>query len=215
MLDFLRHLLNDSISIFTIMNPLSVGVIMLSLLDEDVEKQEIRQVARKSTKAVFLAMLIIFGAGIYIFEFFGIAPSGLKVFGGIILLLMAFNMVQGNGKRVNHTSRDAEAAQDRDDISVVPLAIPVAVGAGLTTTLITLSVDAKTWLEYLSGVLAIVISSGSFFLILQRMPWIKKAMGLNGIRIFNRLMGLIVGALASQMIINGLLALYSSFMENP
>lgn len=213
-LEFLRQLLNDTIAIFTIMNPLSVGVIMLSLLDEDVERKEIRQVAQKAAKAVLLAMLIIFGAGIYIFDFFGIAPSGLKVFGGIILLLMAFNMVQGNGKRVNHTSRDAEAAQDREDISIVPLAIPVAVGAGLTTTLITMSVEAELWTEYLSAGVAILICSGAFLLILQRMPWIKKALGVNGIRIFNRLMGLIVGALASQMIINGLFALYSSFTKN-
>ena len=103
LLEFLRLLLNDSISIFTILNPLSAGVIMLSLLEEDVDRNEIRQVALKSTKTVFLAMLIIFGAGVYIFDFFGIAPSGLKVFGGIILILMAFNMVQGNGKRVKTT----------------------------------------------------------------------------------------------------------------
>ena len=84
-------------------------------------------------------------------------------------------------------------------------------GAGLVTTLITMSVEAQGWKEYLSGVLAVVICSTAFLLILQRMPWIKKVLGLNGIRIFNRLMGLIVGALASQMIVNGLLALYYGF----
>jgi multiple antibiotic resistance protein len=211
LIEFLKTLLGDALSIFTIMNPLAVGVIMLSLLEEDATREEVRTVAKRSAKAVLLASLIIFGIGTYIFQFFGISPFGLKVFGGIILLMMAFNMVQGHGKRVNHSSKEAEAAQDRDDISIVPLAIPVSVGAGLATTLITMSAEATGWQDYLSATLAILICGLAYGLILQRMPYIKKKLGINGLRIFNRLMGLIVGSLAAQMVVTGLLALYHNF----
>lgn len=189
------------------MNPLSVGVIMLSLLDENVSKAEIKATALKTSRAAFVTMLIIFLVGTYVFDFFGITPHGLRVFGGIILLLMGFNMVQGHGKRVNHNAKDQQAAQEREDISVVPLAIPVMVGAGLATTILTMSIAASKWQDYVSGVAAIIICSLAALIILGRMPFIKKSIGTNGLKIFNRLMGLIVGSLAIQLIISGLSAL--------
>jgi multiple antibiotic resistance protein len=210
-LDLFKQILGDTISIFTIMNPLSVGVIMLSLLDENVSKAEIKATAAKTSKAAFVTMLIIFLVGTYVFEFFGITPHGLRVFGGIILLLMGFNMVQGHGKRVNHNAKDQQAAQEREDISIVPLAIPVTVGAGLATTILTMSIAASTWQDYLSGVVAIIICSLAALIILGRMPFIKKSLGTNGLKIFNRLMGLIVGSLAAQMIISGLAALVKTY----
>lgn len=193
------------------MNPLSVGVIMLTLLPEDASKKELNSVVNKSTKAVLVTMLVIFLVGTYIFDFFGISPHGLRVFGGVILFVMGLNMVQGHGKKVNHNAKDQEAAKEREDISIVPLAIPIAVGAGLTTTLITLSITINSWHDYVSGISAIVICSIAYWLILRRMPFIKRSLGDNGLKVFNRLMGLIVGSLAAQMIISGLFSLYKMF----
>jgi multiple antibiotic resistance protein len=207
-IDFLQDILRNSIAIFTIMNPLSVGVIMLGLLDENASKMEIRQTATKTTRAAFVAMVVTFLLGTYIFDFFGISPDGLRIFGGTILFVMGLNMVQGHGKKVNHTDNDQKAALKRDDISVVPLAIPVMVGAGLATTLINLSIAAKTWQDYLSGTIAIIICSVAALLILQRMPFIRQTLGDNGLKVFNRIMGLIVGSLAAQMMLSGMFSFY-------
>jgi multiple antibiotic resistance protein len=207
-IDFLQDILRNSIAIFTIMNPLSVGVIMLGLLDENASKMEIRQTATKTTRAAFVAMVVTFLLGTYIFDFFGISPDGLRIFGGTILFVMGLNMVQGHGKKVNHTDNDQKAALKRDDISVVPLAIPVMVGAGLATTLINLSIAAKTWQDYLSGTIAIIICSLAALLILRRMPFIRQTLGDNGLKVFNRIMGLIVGSLAAQMILSGMFSFY-------
>lgn len=203
-MDLIRHILTDAISIFTIMNPLAAGVIMLTLLDEGVTKEEIREVAFKNTRAVFVAMLVLFLAGVYVFDFFGISPDGLRIFGGIILLAMGFNMVQGHGKRVNHNPSEHAAAKSQEDVSVVPLAIPIIVGPGLATTLISMSIAAGDWKDYLSGGVAILIVSVASYIILRRMPFIKRRLGENGLKVFNRLMGLIVGSLAAQMILSGI-----------
>lgn len=193
------------------MNPLSAGVIMLTLLDKQVTKEEIYHIASKSTKAIIIAMLVLFLAGSYIFDFFGISPHGLRVFGGIILLVMGFNMVQGHGKSVNHTSKDQEAAQEREDISTVPLAIPIIVGPGLATTLLNMSVSASRWQDYVSVIVAILVCSLASLMILRRMPYINRRLGVNGLKVFNRLMGLVVGSLAVQMILRGLISLYEMF----
>lgn len=211
--EFFKQLLGDSISIFTIMNPLSVGVIMLSLLDEKTDKKEITRVAWKSTQSSFVAMLIFFFAGTYVFHFFGINTGGLRLFGGVILFTMGLNMVQGHGKKVNHNDKDQAAALDREDISVVPLSIPVTVGAGLATTLITMSAAAKEWNDFASGALAILICCFASLLILRRMPFIKKTLGVNGLKIFNRLMGLVVGSLAVQMMVSGVMILYKTYLS--
>lgn len=184
---------------------------MLSLVDEKGDAKEVSRIAASTSKAAFIAMLILFLLGVYLFQFFGISTAALKVFGGVILFLMGLNMVQGYGKKVNHNPADQAAAKEREEISIVPLAIPVTVGAGLATTLLTLSSAAQKWEDYLSGVLAIVICSLALLFILKRMPFIKAKLGANGLKVFNRLMGLIVGSLAVQMILSGSTALYQSF----
>jgi multiple antibiotic resistance protein len=208
-LELLKDILTSSISLFTIMNPLAAGVIMLTLCDEGVSQVEIKAVAKGATKTVFIAMLIIFLGGMYIFNFFGISPDGLRIFGGIILLTMGYNMVQGHGKRVNHLPKEHEAAKQREDISVVPLGIPIIVGPGLATTLITMSIGVDGWPGYVTGFAAILISSIATLVILMRMPYIRKRLGENGLKVFNRLMGLIVGSLAVQMMLTGIMGLWN------
>lgn len=211
-LDLLRQILGDTISIFTIMNPLSVGVIMMGLLDEGATKKEIAGVAGKTSRAAFIAMLITFLIGNYIFEFFGISPHGLRIFGGTILFIMGLNMVQGYGKRTNHNAKEQEAALEREEISIVPLAIPVMVGAGLATTLINLSLAASQWQDYVSAIISIAICSLAALLILRNMPYIKSAIGENGLKVFNRIMGLVVGSLAAQMFLAGVFGLYENYI---
>ncbi len=122
-------------------------------------------------------------------------------------------MVQGQGKSVNHTARDQEEAQERNDISTVPLAIPIVVGPGLATTLLNMSVSAKQWQDYVSAIAAILLCSLATLIIFRRMPFIKQKLGGNGLKVFNRLMGLIVGSLAIQMVVKGLMGLYTFFQS--
>ena len=213
MLEILKTILADSISIFTIMNPLSAGAIMLTLVDEDTTKKEFDVIATKNSRTVLVAMLVLYLSGTYIFNFFGIQPDGLRVFGGIILLLMGFNMVQGHDKKVNHRATEQAAAQQRNDISMVPLAIPIIVGPGLATTLINLSISHTGWETYVSVISAIIICTIANYIILRRMPYIKKRLGVNGLKVFNRLMGLIVGSLAAQMLIIGAFGLYKFYFS--
>lgn len=204
----LQKILADTVAIFTIMNPISSGVVMLSLLHEDTTKEHVRAIAAKNSKALLIAMFVTFLAGSYIFSFFNLTADALRVFGGLILLFMGINMVQGHDKRVNHNKSEHAAAQEREDISVVPLAIPIILGPGLATTLITQSVIARDWKDYLATSVAIVACVVASFFILRNMVGIKERIGVNGLKVFNRLMGLVVGSLAAQMILRGVHALW-------
>jgi multiple antibiotic resistance protein len=212
-LDIIKDFLGHTISIFTIMNPLSAGAIMLTLIGDHTSKKEVEYIARKSTKTVFIAMLIVFLSGTYIFSFFGIQADGLRVFGGIILLVMGFDMVQGRGKKINHRSLEHEAAMRLADISIVPLSIPIIVGPGLTTTLINLSITHQNVQSYFSISMAIVLCAIGNYIIIKNMPRIKNRLGENGIKVFSRLMGLVVGSLAAQMFLTGAFGLYRTYVQ--
>ena len=93
------NILTQSIALFTIMNSISAGVIMLTLVPETISHKALKQIALKNTKAVFISMMVLFIIGVYVFEVFAISPMALRVFGGIILLMMGINMVQGHDKK--------------------------------------------------------------------------------------------------------------------
>jgi multiple antibiotic resistance protein len=208
LLTLLRQITSDTISIFTIMNSLSAGAILLTLVPDETTDQEFKSIAKKNSKAVFISMAVIFALGTYLFSFFGISADSLKVFGGIILLNMGVNMVRGYDKKVNSSPKEKAAAMEQEDVSVVPMAIPIIVGPGLATTLITLSIDANNWIGYASGLFAILVCSFTNYIILSNMTKIKKRLGVNGLKILNRLLGLVVGSLAAQMIVIGIKALW-------
>ena len=208
LLESLYKVLGQSVALFTIMNSISAGVIMLSMVPDTISHKELKQIALKNTKAVFIAMLILFLIGVYVFQFFGISPMSLRVFGGLILLFMGINMVQGHDKKVNSSQKEIDAAQDKEDISVVPLAIPIIIGPGLATTLITFQAVSTGWLDYLITTVAIIIVVLANYFLLANMNYIKMRMGINGLKVLNRIMGLIVGSLAVQMIVQGLIELW-------
>jgi multiple antibiotic resistance protein len=206
--EILYKILGQSVALFTIMNSMSAGVIMLSMVPDTVSHKELKHIALKNTKAVFIAMIILYLIGVYVFQFFGISPMSLRVFGGLILLFMGINMVQGHDKKVNSSQKEIDAAQDKDDISVVPLAIPIIIGPGLATTLITFQAQSTGWFDYLISIVAIVIVVLTNYFLLANMNYIKMRMGINGLKVLNRIMGLIVGSLAVQMIVQGLVELW-------
>lgn len=203
--------LTQSVALFTIMNSISAGAIMLTLVPETTSRKEFKLIARRNTRAVFISMFVLFLIGIYVFQFFGISPMALRVFGGLILLFMGINMVQGHDKKLNASQRERDAAMDKDDISIVPLAIPIIIGPGLATSLITFNLEATTWHDYIVTILAILIVTFTNYQVLANMSFIKIRLGLNGIKVLNRIMGLVVGSLAVQMIVQGLQELWKHF----
>jgi len=73
--------LTQSVALFTIMNSISAGAIMLTLVPDTISRKDLKLIARRNTRAVFISMFILYLIGIYVFQFFGISPMALRVFG--------------------------------------------------------------------------------------------------------------------------------------
>ena len=146
---------------------------------------------------VALATVVISGAllffGPFIFELFGITVDAFRIGAGILLLLTAISLM--NPKVISATREE--------DISVVPLAMPVIVGPASCGALMVSSADLATFSEKLVAMAALVTALGCIWIILLLGTWIERRLGARGLSILMRLTALILAALSAQMIMTG------------
>ena len=200
-----KEILFDTISLVTILNPIAAAAIMLSL----VKYSDIPSVSKKTSLTVFISMVVTMFAGGWILKIFGINIPSIKAIGGVVLLIIALNMVQGKEVAPTNSTKDEhEAAEERDDVAVIPLGIPILFGPGVIATVIVLAEKSHTLIE--KGILltAIIISSLAVYLTLINAVYISKFLGVNGLKIVTRLMGLIIGAIAFLFLVGGIKALW-------
>ena len=148
---------------------------------------------------VALATVVIAGAllffGPFIFDLFGITVDAFRIGAGILLLLTAISLM--NPKVVSATQEE--------DISVVPLAMPVIVGPASCGALMVSSADLATFSEKLVAMAALVTALGCIWIILLLGTWIEKQLGARGLSILMRLTALVLAALSAQMIMAGVM----------
>ena len=146
---------------------------------------------------VALATVVISGAllffGPFIFDLFGITVDAFRIGAGILLLLTAISLM--NPKVISATREE--------DISVVPLAMPVIVGPASCGALMVSSADLVTFSERLVAMSALVTALGCIWIILLLGTWIEKQLGARGLSILMRLTALVLAALSAQMIMTG------------
>lgn len=142
-----------------------------------------------------------------ILKFFGISIPSFRVGGGILLLLMAISMMHAQNEGSRHTAEEVAEAEEREGISVVPLAVPVLAGPGAISTMIIYSNRFTQW----QGLFFLLLSS----LLVGVITWItlsmaiplSRLMGKTGINVVTRIMGLLLASIAIEFIAGGLLIL--------
>jgi multiple antibiotic resistance protein len=112
-------------------------------------------------------------------------------------------MLHATASRTKQTPEEMDEAMSRDDIAVVPLAIPMVSGPGAITTVIVLSGEARAIPNMAILFLAIVVAMVIVFVMLRNAARIQKYLGPSGLNITTRLMGLVLAAVAVQFVIRG------------
>jgi len=190
-----------------VINPLGAISIFIALTpDEDMKsRQKIAKIASFSATLILLVALI---AGELMLEIFGISVSSFRVGGGILILLMALSMLQAELSPTVQTKEEAEESNRKHDIAVVPLATPLLAGpGGISTVVVEAHKGTNLGHETLLG-LTIIIVGLCLWMALHLAPLISQRLGVTGINIFTRIMGLILAAIAIEIIANGLKGLF-------
>ncbi len=209
---FFDLLLQNSITFFAIMDPIGISALVLSLVSANVTKQEMNQVASKATLTIIIAFFVVLIGGDFILKLFGIDQHSLKVMGGIVLILTALQMITGGKKNKKQTKEEQEEAKEQEDLSVIPIGIPITFGPGLFTTIIIFKQESHTFTDMTALILAFLINALIIYLAFKNSIYIKQYLGITGQNIITKLMGLIVGAIAVQFIVSGIVNLAKGYL---
>lgn len=191
-------------AMFAIMNPIANVPVFLSLTDGISDRDRLR-VAWAVFIAVTIGCVVSAAAGAAILSVFGVSVNDFRIAGGIMVLLIALSMLHGTpSSQHNPTLTEAEALAAAEDVAIYPLAIPLLLGPGAIATLIVLGQTARNAHTEMSMALGL----GAFLLILaislMGAPYIARYVSAKAIGIGRRLMGMILAAIAVQMIVSGI-----------
>src|SRR5581483_4581507 len=152
-----------------------------------------------------LVILLVFGTvGKYVFRIFGVTLPAFKFAGGLLLLLVALDMLQARRSRTRETPEEQTDAAAIEDIGIIPMGIPMLAGPGSISTVMVLVGQAPSWLDAIPVLVGVVITSAVCYVVLASADRVESVLGDIGIRIVTRLMGLMLTAIAFQFFVSAL-----------
>jgi len=187
------------IKFFFLLTPFFVLSTFLAMTRNFTPTQK-TSLAIKVTVAVLVVALVIFAAGNFVFQVFGITLDAFRIGTGILLMLTAIQLVNGGDQ--------AETADAASNIAVVPLAIPVTVGPATTGALLVMGGEVHTLpdlLVILAAIAAAILLVGLFLLGSAHVERLVKRQGLV---VLSKITGLILAALAAQLVMVGAQAFF-------
>jgi len=195
------------ISLFAILDPIGIIPVII-LFSAGMTASQRSHTGRLASLTVFLILLAALLIGEHLLAFFGISIHSLGLAGGILLMVMAFKMLNGNIHQLTPETVGLSADDSRSVLAIVPLSTPLLAGPGSISTVILNAHKATDISHYLSMSLIIALLSVSVWLTFLVAPWVERRMGTLGIDIFTRLMGLILAAIAVEFVAGGLRGLF-------
>jgi multiple antibiotic resistance protein len=180
--------------------------LFLSMTASDTIEHKRRTAFRASLAAGIV--LAAFGAlGGAIFRVLGISLGAFRIAGGVLLFLLAIDMLRAQRSRQRTSPEEEAEGLDRPDISIFPLAIPMLAGPGATSTVMVLvSRAAHVW-QYVVVFTAIAVTSLITLGLLRSGLRVERRLGQTGMNVLQRVMGLILAATAVQFVVEGVATL--------
>jgi multiple antibiotic resistance protein len=188
-------------AVFFIVDPLGATPAFL-VMTAGCERAVRRRMARRAAAACVVVLIIFAVIGKYLFRLFGITLPAFKFAGGLLLLLVALDMLQARRSRTRETPEEQIAACGVDDIGVIPVGIPMLAGPGSISTVMVLVGQARSWRDGLPTFVAVLVTSVVSYFVLASADRVETILGDTGIRILTRLMGLMLTAIAFQFFVS-------------
>lgn len=189
-------------TLFTLLNPLGVAPLIVAMTERFTRKDRI-VIARKATITATATLILFALFGTLIFKVYGITVEAFQIMGGIIFFRSGLHMLEARVGRSRTTPREQEESLDKDDIAISPIGIPMITGPGAITAAMLLSDKAAHPTSIIVLVTAILIVLISVYFIVRGGDRLSARMGVTGMRIIQRIMGLILMVIAVQFVING------------
>ncbi len=191
-------------AVFFIVDPLGLVPLFVAMTFRDSEVKR-RRTARRAVLVAggVLGAFALFGS--VIFKLFGVTLSSFKVAGGILLLITAIDMLRAQPSRTRSSPEETDEGAAKDDVAIFPLAMPLLAGPGAIATVAVLAGRGPGWPSAAVPVLvAIALTCGAAYLLLRIAGRINGLLGKSGIAVLERIMGLLLAAIAVQFAADGI-----------
>jgi multiple antibiotic resistance protein len=200
---FFQFALVTFTSVLFIVDPIAIVPTYLVITQRQTTAQR-RNTALRACIAAALLMITFAAAGRAIFGLFGITMPAFRIAGGLILWVVAMDMLHGN-RTTQEGDPEIVEGRAKDDVAITPLAMPMLAGPGAISTVMVLSGQAKTSAQNIAVYGSIILACVIAWITLRVAETLVLRMGATGIRVLTRIMGLLLAAIAVQFVITGVL----------
>ena len=190
-------------TLFTLINPIGIIPIVLSLT-ENVDSKVYHKIIIKAILLAGIILMIFALMGKLIFSFYGITIYAFKIAGGILFLRIGLNMLEAKVSRTKSTPKESKEAIENDDIALSPIGIPIIAGPGAITSVMILASETSSFSHKLIFYFNIFFTLLITFILLALGKKFTKKLGTTGLRVIERIMGMILMVVAIQFITDGL-----------
>ena len=199
----LQSLLFCLSTLFTVVNPLGITPIFAAMTERFSNVDQIR-IARKGIITGSTVLIIFTLLGSFIFRFYGITVEAFQIMGGIIFFRSGLRMLDAQVGRSRTTQSERDEFKDSDELAISPIGVPLITGPGAITGVVILAGKGSSDLSIITLLVSVIITMTLFYWILRAGNALAKKIGITGMRVIERMMGLILMVIAVQFIINGL-----------
>lgn len=195
------------ITLLAIVNPLAAIPFFIHFTEGYGDAQR-RHTIMIAARTVFIVIAVSALLGLHLLSFFGISLASFQVGGGLLLLISSLNMINAKPAETRATPSEIDDSDTRASIAVVPLTIPLLTGPATMSTVVIYAEKAATFWQHAAllvygGVIAAVVVL--CFTLAERIAgWLGKT----GINVMTRLMGLVLAAIAVEIMSDGLIQLF-------
>ncbi|CAL4326328.1 YchE family NAAT transporter [Buchnera aphidicola] len=199
------------IGLCALVNPIGMIPIFTTMTNNQsiIERNKTNLVANFSA-ALILIISLFFGSSVL--NIFGISINSFRIAGGILIISIAFSMITGEFIKNIQKNKD-QKKEIIDNISVVPLAMPLIAGPGAISSTIVWSTYYSTWSNLFGCSLVIFLFSFVCWLCFQAAPYFVQILGQTGINIITRIMGLLLMSLGIEFIGAGISAIFPGLLN--
>ena len=199
----LQYLLFCLSTLFTVVNPLGITPIFAAMTERFSNVDQIR-IARKGIITGSTVLIIFTLLGSFIFRFYGITVEAFQIMGGIIFFRSGLRMLDAQVGRSRTTQSERDEFKDSDELAISPIGVPLITGPGAITGVVILAGKGSSDFSIITLLVSVIITMTLFYWILRAGNVLAKRIGITGMRVIERMMGLILMVIAVQFIINGL-----------
>jgi multiple antibiotic resistance protein len=189
-------------AIFFVVDPVGVVPIFLAMTSRDPPEKS-RSMALRAclVGCALLTFFALFGG--LVFKVFGVTLGAFRVAGGILLLITALDMLRARTSETRTSPEETEEGVQKEDIAIVPLAVPLLAGPGSIATVMVLMSKGPGILSAVPVIVSIVLTFIGSYFVLRGATLVQRVLRQSGVAILQRVMGLILAAIAVQFMAEG------------